>query len=833
MAQMYPEWLPDRRGTKGEKAEQKVYWLLNAALGPEVTVIAGRELLDPGKAERQVLEMDFLVLAPGRPPLVVEIKSDIDRQLTNPRVAGIDTQLHDLHRGVGRALGDLPGAPRELQGGVAVALALPNAAAPSVTTVAAGIASVPDLVFAGEDHVTPEHMRAAIERALTWWEREADEHGHSIPAVLSPATIELIVHAHAPSWFGSPLRLLTSGAIGQQLVLTEQQFLALRFAERHPRVALTGGAGTGKTVVARRRALDVAAAGKRVLLLCHGRPLADWLEREAGALHRDIDVRTFDEIEDGIARRDTDAKVDDAWLAEELRDRPDAVTGAYDAVIVDEAQDVSPGRLEQLDRYLRDPGAGQLLLLWDDHQVLYREHARLPDGYLCNPLEQNLRNTRDIHHLASVFRQMGTWEPPDPDGPAVALDLIAHDGELLDEIDRIVAEAHRDARVPRGDIAVLIASGVEQARMRFRERDRLGGVPIVRDASDWSPSGGRVLLDSVRRFRGLEARVVVLVGIDALLRDPQPWLDDILYVAFTRARAWVSVVGTGAELDGLVRLLRRRGAKVVPFRCSACGELALCDEAAPPCHRCGARTCELYALPLHATAAPGLPPEEVGPLRGILSAGPGRADTLLVTREPIREGLDRVLGVAGGTPVLVWSATLAPDLDRPLHEGIEIDPLTADALVDVLNRPKLRPRRIDGDPSRVRLKVRQSNGPAPALACGIAELIGGAIADARRVGAAECLVVFPVDESSERALTAGIGALCKLAPNRQPHARSLDGGLLFGPFPIADRRRPTATTLLWVAGVREPGGGSPARTPKTTDPPPTDRVERPAARRRS
>lgn len=820
MAQMHPEWLPDhdaiRRGTA---AEHELYRLLHAAFGADVHVIAGRELVDPEKAEGRILEMDFLLLVPGRPALVLECKSDADRRLTPRRVAGFHQQLHNLHRGVGRALASLPGAPPELARGVATALAVPRASARSVTTAeTGGLPGISNLVLGREHLGSPAQTRAALADAFSWWATSASAEGFVSPTPLSKSTIELIVRAHAPSWFGSPLRLLTAGAIGEQVVLTEQQHRALKYAERHPRVALVGGAGTGKTLVARRRALDLAAGGSRVLLLCHGRPLADWLARETAAADGAVDVRTFDEIEDGIARGDIRDEVDRRFLSLSPRTLATPKLNAYDAVIVDEAQDVATHRLARVERFLRQPDGGFVLLLWDDHQVLYREHAELPDGYLQVDLDQNLRNTRDIHRLARVFRTAGVWATPHPDGPAVALDLIDDSNTLVAEVDRVVAEARCDAHVTQGNIAVLIASGVDGMREQFRERQTLGGAPVVRDASDWAPDGDRVLIDSVRRFRGLEAEVVVLVGVEALLEEPLPWLDDILYVALTRARAWVSVVGTGAELDALLAELRRRDAEILPFRCAACGQLALRHETAMECHHCGARDVRPYALPLRETPAPGLRRDEVPDLLEILEAGPGRPGTTLVTRDPAVRDVERVLGVADGSPVLVWNARTL-DLTKPLSVGIEMDVSAADALVDLLDRAKLTRRKSPDHPGRLTVST-GARGPGAAIAAHLAALLGGLIADARQVGARDCIAALPATDIHGAAFDATIAAVTAGTSDHRVAARGFSGGTVLGPFPVPDRRRDTrrdrGTVLLWLAV----GSAVPARSPLADVPAP-------------
>jgi superfamily I DNA and RNA helicase len=63
----------------------------------------------------------------------------------------------------------------------------------------------------------------------------------------------------------------------------------------------------------------------------------------------------------------------------------------------------------------------------------------------------------------------------------------------------------------------------------------------------WVEEGERgphsVLIDTVQRFKGLEAPIVILWGLDAI--NPQR-SEELLYVAMSRAKSLLVVVGTPA-----------------------------------------------------------------------------------------------------------------------------------------------------------------------------------------------------------------------------------------------------------------------------------------------
>ncbi len=120
--------------------------------------------------------------------------------------------------------------------------------------------------------------------------------------------------------------------------------------EEFNRVAVKGELGLAKTFVAMEKARRLARNGKRVLLLCFNRPLADFLAKRAEGFV----VETFHKFAAQFCKRASipfkepadDSKKEEFWsteaavlLHQAMQVYPDE---RYDAVIVDEAQDFKP-----------------------------------------------------------------------------------------------------------------------------------------------------------------------------------------------------------------------------------------------------------------------------------------------------------------------------------------------------------------------------------------------------------------------------------------------------------------------------------------------------------
>lgn len=178
-----------------------------------------------------------------------------------------------------------------------------------------------------------------------------------------------------------------------------------------------GVAGSGKTVllIARARLLAAQGADLRVLLLCFNVSLAAYLR---GCLMdcRNATVCHFDgwSKRNGITRHMNE---DNDRLGERLRAHLEAGGGeaeTYDAVLIDEAQDFAPSWFQCAKAALKEPEDGDLIIVGDGSQGLYRGQRDISwkklgikaQGRTVHrdfALDKNYRNSREILELAAAF----------------------------------------------------------------------------------------------------------------------------------------------------------------------------------------------------------------------------------------------------------------------------------------------------------------------------------------------------------------------------------------------------------------------------------------------
>ena len=208
-----------------------------------------------------------------------------------------------------------------------------------------------------------------------------------------------------------------------------------------------GVAGSGKTVllIARARLLAMGEQGeaekKRVMVLCYNVVLAAYLRAALADCAPCVSVFHFDgwAARQGIVR-DMSAGEDDESLGKRLLTTLQAGRGnaqVYGSVLIDEAQDFEPVWFRCVLAAMQDPVDGDLLIVGDGNQGLYRQHrvswkelGIQAQGRTVSArfeLNRNYRNSQEIIAVAHPFagRPRPNDEPSvDPADDGVGAPLV-------------------------------------------------------------------------------------------------------------------------------------------------------------------------------------------------------------------------------------------------------------------------------------------------------------------------------------------------------------------------------------------------------------------------
>ncbi|MEN8234745.1 MAG: NERD domain-containing protein [Actinomycetota bacterium] len=378
-------------------------------------------------------------------------------------------------------------------------------------------------------------LPAAINRLLAYARIEAD---------LTKDQVEAITNLLAPT-----IRIRTTigtelGETAQQLIdLTAEQVRLLDLLRRHRRALITGGAGTGKTVLAVERARRLAAEGARVLLTCYNRPLGDHLAEEIADLPG-VTAQSFHAFARELfseADVDIPVRVSEEWFNENV---PDLLMTAiertgvvFDAIVVDEGQDFFPRWFMALQMMLEDPDDGPFYVFADPNQAIYVDGWESPIDEEPFPLDVNCRNTLPIaKKVAAVFgdesASLGV------DGMAPQFIVADSDEEKFEALDVAIGRLISDEGVRPDQITVL---GSHRRPVDEGKGKVVGGVKVGSLGSDG------LVVETIHRFKGLENDVVFVVLDGA----ETPQQKALAYIGMSRAKALLIVIGSRATKKAL------------------------------------------------------------------------------------------------------------------------------------------------------------------------------------------------------------------------------------------------------------------------------------------
>ena len=207
----------------------------------------------------------------------------------------------------------------------------------------------------------------------------------------------------------------------------------------------------------------------------------------------------------------------------------------YDALFVDEAQDLDADWLDALTYTLKDPDDSYIWLFMDDNQRVYDTNLTVPDGFQTWDLTVNCRNTQSIHH--EVMKKYEGEVEPEAIGPeGRELEYYETDDPAKLITTRIAALCGEE-EVPPQDIVVLSSHGIEKSAVAE------AGCGQFTYTKEPKPVGPYIRFSSIRAFKGLESPVVILCELEDL--DDET-IDQQLYVGFSRARNHCIVVAPEA-----------------------------------------------------------------------------------------------------------------------------------------------------------------------------------------------------------------------------------------------------------------------------------------------
>ena len=564
--------IPPSPATETPPSERQLYKRFQLDLPDDWTVIhSQRFLLPAGRRAPQEGEIDFLVLDPARGALGLEVKGgrvrrgadgwiSVDRDDSAHTIKDPGRQASRAVHAIRRYLEDARGfGGKGFRCRFGWGVVLPNSESPDDM----GPDIPQDVIL---DRRSLYDLRSAVGRMFDFWEERGQpaRAGGGRPSILSrkgaAALVAALVERFPPA---SRLALQFREEDRVLLRLTDEQMFLLDCLAAHHRAAIEGSAGTGKTVLALEKARRMATTGSRVLLLCFNRPLAADLRRRAdGFRAAGLRVETFHEFCRRLARRAElpfeepqtvgNERASLFWgheapmrLLEALERLPDE---RYDAIVVDEGQDFLPDWWPCLNEALRDGCDGTLYAFYDPNQDIFAGGPPAALETIEHRLVHNCRNTTRIaEYAANLLGAKAVSKPDAPQGAPVESIICDSDADLVRRVGARLDRLVTDDQVEPDRIAIISTRTLKNSP--FAGEHRAGRFELVN--LDYPPnrtsrgsSAGRVVFDTLHRFKGLERDVVILLDL--------PGGDRVVtshhrYVAASRAKHLLVVVRLGRK----------------------------------------------------------------------------------------------------------------------------------------------------------------------------------------------------------------------------------------------------------------------------------------------
>ena len=391
--------------------------------------------------------------------------------------------------------------------------------------------AVRDIILDQDSLTEPEK---ALEAAFAYWQRNL----RFVPTSLTGGQFKELMRVLLPSF--QIAETISSSARENQtsyVQLTRQQFAVLDFLREQKIAAIHGPAGTGKSLLAVEKARMLAQTGQKVLLLCFNEFLLQHLRtQEMNPLITVHNVHSLAEeiLQDNSLPIEQINKFFEEYFAAEYDD----TDWQYPNIVVDEGQDISDAMLEHLS-FLAELNDGSFYVFYDRNQFILERNSPQRPQYLDSKAEcrlvlyRNCRNTAEI--AATVGSLVDMRQEPyvnDVHGEKPKA-VFYNDKAAVRGIAERFVKNMLENRVALEDLVILSVHSLEHSSLYGLSE--LAGLPVSNTLEE-----GKVWVTTTRKFKGLEAKAVLLIDVEvSKLTDPV--MQRMIYIGGSRANTYLKV----------------------------------------------------------------------------------------------------------------------------------------------------------------------------------------------------------------------------------------------------------------------------------------------------
>jgi hypothetical protein len=326
--------------------------------------------------------------------------------------------------------------------------------------------------------------------------------------------------------------------------MTEEQSQLLNFISGHKQALIEGCAGSGKTIMAIKKAKMLSESCESILFLCYNNMLCQKVKEELKGFSN-IQVETYHSyclqelLKDGFEF--TPSKLPKNFWDDEIPSRfVDLLTKKqlhFDALIIDEGQDFREQYWISISELIDDNG--YFYIFYDPDQNLYETKLQIPE--LGNPflLTQNCRNCKFVFEFLKEHNNS-----------AYHLHKEAPLG-----IEPKVYEIE-SSQLKQKNLSQLLSQLIDRDRIKPEQIVLLGGHAMKHTFLNQQTSIGKFKISengdnpeaiayySLMKFKGCEAEVVILIDVD---KSDKRWCNKNIYTAASRAKYALYIFKKGVK----------------------------------------------------------------------------------------------------------------------------------------------------------------------------------------------------------------------------------------------------------------------------------------------
>ena len=356
----------------------------------------------------------------------------------------------------------------------------------------------------------------------------------------------------------------------------KQQLEILDVVEKQDRLIIEGRAGTGKSKLAEEIAKKFSKKFEKVLLICGAnKPFGFQLSKIMSDI-KNVDVFHFSGLCKELYDKAnfTNEEIDQAVKDGTLSSMPIALQKKYethqslllksiekteiryDALVVDEGQDINKNQWESLIWILNDPEKSPIYIFHDNNQKVYhKSKSDLPDFLPKHPhiLKKNYRNTQDIFDTQKSYYKGDSTISTGLKGEPVNYHLVNSRAEAERQVKKLIRKYTINEGIDKKEIAVLtgnnLGTGTSLLGNYFtkdnegNKKDNLYFLKAEQNDED------EIVFDSIRRYKGLEREIVILFDLEDALNNPEE-----MYIGLSRPKLILNIIGTEKNIEMLKKI---------------------------------------------------------------------------------------------------------------------------------------------------------------------------------------------------------------------------------------------------------------------------------------